>query len=98
MANKMLKRLVMQVREEAQPIIGSALQTGARRVAAHLAEASSNRGNTSDLLLGGIAAALRSGLIAAGHEMMNSGLNRVRQETGAVEEPPVLSTDTETQQ
>jgi hypothetical protein len=72
------KKIVKIIRKESDPIFAKALITAATRVGNEMNGAVSDENQSSRILLGKIATTLRSGAIAAGQEMLMSGLESMK--------------------
>ncbi|WP_058309012.1 hypothetical protein [Gracilibacillus massiliensis] len=73
-----IKNFAKKIRTESQPIIASALVTGANRISDEMNHAVSGVNQSPTILLSKIAISLRNGAIAAGQEMMVSGVENVK--------------------
>jgi hypothetical protein len=78
MSKDALKKIVKEIRKQSEPIIATALITGATRVSNEMNVAVSDVNQSPRILLGKIATTLRSGAIAAGQEMMTNGLESIK--------------------
>lgn len=74
-----MKKTLKRVKRETQPILESALRTGVERISSELrvvGYASANQPSASALEK--VAEVLKSGLFAAGQELMDKGVQRLR--------------------
>jgi hypothetical protein len=78
MSTDALKKIVKNIREQSEPIIAAALITAATRVSDEMNVAVSDVNQSPQILLGKIAATLRSGAKAAGQEMITNGLESMK--------------------
>ncbi|SHM73893.1 hypothetical protein [Gracilibacillus kekensis] len=78
MTKEEIKRFARKIRTESQPIISSALVTGATRISDEMNHAVRGVHHSPTILLSRIATSLRNGAIAAGQEMMVSGVENVK--------------------
>jgi len=75
---KIRKKVFKALREEGTPILQSALLTGFRTIGSELAKSPDLRTAAPDTLFRGIASAFRSGITAAGRELVSAGIDFLR--------------------
>lgn len=78
MSENALKKIVKIIWKQSEPIITTALITGATRVSNEMNVAVSDVNQSPRILLGKITTTLRSGAIAAGQEIITNGLESIK--------------------
>ncbi len=78
MSKEDVKKVVKNIQTQSQPILSSALVTGATRISNEMNHAVSGLDQSPAILLGKIVTSLMSGAKAAGQEMMTSGMESIK--------------------
>lgn len=96
--NSFIKVAIRNVGKESKQILEAALKSGANHIGQQLSAATIDVNQPSDVVLDKLLNALKSGALAAGQEVMMTGLNRVKSfhTPNAAEETPDMSGETST--
>lgn len=78
MSKDAFKNIVKKIWVQSEPIIATALITGATRVSNEMNDAVSDVNQSPRILLRKITTTLRSGAIAAGQDMITNGLESIK--------------------
>jgi hypothetical protein len=70
------RKIVKRIKKKSKPLIKAALTSGADNIGKRLLDAVSDVNQPSDILLGKLFTALKSGVLATGHEIVKGELDR----------------------